>query len=149
MDPLTQIVLWSILILTTINLFKRPMSVQALPSPSTPSKEIGSSGSGHTLVKTWIEKGGDGVIRGWRAKCSCGAVSYATDATHAKPNKVATFGTEDNAIAHFESHAKNFNRVNGNVWKDKHDALLRELEDQKASCFCKDVSSVQLLPMKD
>lgn len=146
MDPITQIALWSILALTLINFFRRPTSAKALPAPA--SKAVSTSSPSHQLVKTYIEKEGDGVIRGWRAKCSCGATNYATNATLAVGNKRATYGTEESAIDAHELHAKNFNRVNGNVWKDRHDELLRELEAQRAGCFCKDVSTVELLPLK-
>lgn len=147
MDPITTTVLWAILALTVVNLFRKPKAAKALPAPAPKALSPVTSPE-HLLVRTYIEKEGDGVIRGWRAKCSCGALNYATNATQATGNKRATFGTEENAIDRFEEHAKAFNRVNGNPYKAELEKLRKDLADQQANCFCKDVSTVELLPLK-
>lgn len=148
MDPITTVAIWAILALVTANLFRRPKAAKAtakaLPAPAPTALD-----TEHRLVKTYIEMYGDGVMRGWRAKCSCGAISYATNATLETSSKRATYGTETNVIEAYEKHAENFKRANGNPYKDQIEALKKELDAQRAACFCKDVSHVELLPLKD
>lgn len=153
MDPITAGAIWAILALVTINLFRKPQTAKALPAPAPKALEPVTSPD-HQLVKTWIQKDGvDGVVHGWRAKCSCGAISYATnskEAAYVNGRRVnGSYGSEGNAIDGFERHAKNFNRVNGNPYKEQLEALKKELDAQRAACFCKDVSHVELLPLKD
>ena len=148
MDPITTAAIWVILTLVFINLFRRPRAASAIAPATTPKALSGVASPEHRLLKTYIEKEGDGVIRGWRAKCSCGATNYATNATNAVGNKRATFGTEESAIDAHEGHAKNFNRVNGNPLSAKLEDLQKELDDYKKACFCHDVSTVKLLPLK-
>lgn len=141
-----------LIVLIVINIFgfiySGRKANKALPQAPQPKAITPEPASAHMLMKTWIEMDGDGVIAGWRAKCSCGAISYATDATKRTSTKNATLGTEENVIKHFESHAKNFNRVNGNVWKDRHDELQRKFDDAQEKCYCKETQTVALLPLR-
>lgn len=141
-----------LIILIAINIFGFIYSgrkvYKALPTAPQPKALTAEPVTTHVLLKTWIEKDGDGVIAGFRAKCSCGAIMYATDATRRTSTKVATYGSEDNVVNHFESHAKNFNRANGNVWKEKHDELQRKFDEAQESCYCKETQTVALLPLR-
>lgn len=103
----------------------------------------------HKLLETWIETDGDGVIRGWRSRCSCGAVNYATNATLATDTKRATYGTEANVIEAHMTHAKNFKLANGNEWKDRHDELQKKFDEAQEKCYCKEISPVQLIALRD
>ncbi len=120
--------------------------VKALPA--VPQPKAISPAHEHKLVKTWIDTEGEEVLAGWRAKCSCGATSYATNAVARSTGKGAVYGSESNVIAAFENHAKNFNRANGNPYKEKLDALQKEFDEAQEKCYCKETHSVQLVPMK-
>lgn len=142
MDPFTLGAVWALIgvVLANIVLNRK----KAAPSKPPKAVEESASSPDHRLVKTWIEQYSTTVVPGWRAKCSCGAVCYANNS---KPGK--TYGSETNAVEAFESHAQNFARANGNPISDKIKELQQKLDEQQANCFCKDVSSVELIPLKD
>lgn len=102
----------------------------------------------HKLVKTWIQIDSMDTLDGWRAKCSCGTVSPASGLKSATRYENGSLGSEQSAIQKFEVHAKNFRRANGNAHKVEYDKLKAEFDEYKKSCYCKDVSSVELVPLK-
>lgn len=145
---------WLLAVLVLVNLIGflalgRKVKKVALPAGVQPKALTPEPADEHKLLKTWIEANGDGVIRGWRARCSCGATNYATNATLATNNKRATFGTEANAIEAHMAHANNFNVANGNKWKDRHDALQAKFDESQEKCYCKEISPVQLIALRD
>lgn len=112
-------------------------AIQALPSPE-----------GHLLVKTWTEAANGVRPAGWRWKCSCGVTGSANNITNPSVGKPGSLGSENNAIERFEAHAEGYKRVNGNEWKDRHDALQAKFDEAQEKCYCKDIHTVKLLPMK-
>lgn len=142
MDPFTLGAVWALIVVVLVNIVQSRKKA----SPSKPPKAVEESAPSpdHRLVKTWIEQYSSTVVAGWRAKCSCGVVCYATNTKEHK-----SYGSEGSAVDAFELHAKNFSRVNGNPVSDKLKELQQKLDEQQANCFCKDVSSVELIPLKD
>lgn len=140
MDPFMMTALYLVLGLSIFNLFRKPK----VAAPAKAIEPVASSD--HQLVKTWIEMSSYSIVAGWRAKCSCGAVCYSTNSKEGK-----SYGSETNVVEAFQRHAKLFAQANGteNPLKAEVESLKAQLEAQSAACFCKDVSTVQLLPMKD
>ena len=102
----------------------------------------------HRLVKTWIQMDSMDTLDGWRAKCSCGTVSHANGLVAATRGNGGSLGSEQSAIEKFERHAANFRRANGDHEKIKYAKLQKEFDEYKKSCYCKDVTSIELVPLK-
>lgn len=126
--------------LVLITKLKRPASVPVVPALPVAAE--------HLLIKTWTEAANGVRPAGWRWKCSCGVMGSANNITNPTGSKPGSLGSESNAIERFETHAEGYKRVNGNEWKDKHDALQARFDEAQEKCYCKDIHTVKLLPMK-
>lgn len=138
-----------LIVLILINIFGFIYSgrkvYNALPK-APQSKAITTSD--HHLVKTWIEADSTTAVSGWRAKCSCGALQYATNAKSTTYDKAGSYGSEINVIEAFERHAKAYARVNGNPDMEKLSAVQKEFDEYKEKCYCKETQTVALLPLR-
>jgi hypothetical protein len=109
-----------------------PKAIHDAPAPSD-----------HLLTRTWVERG-DSNAPGWRWKCSCGVIGLSSGIKEATITQSGSLGAESLAIERFKAHAKGYREANGNMWKDKHDALKAEFDVFQEKCYCKETFHHQL-----
>jgi hypothetical protein len=139
--------------LTNILVLRKASSPRALTA-STPVKALeGPTVPPHSLTRTWIVSTQEGKIgAGWRWKCSCGVWGVSSDSHNRYNPKDQTtaysLGTEKSAIAVFKEHARQYNEVNTDYYKEKFEKEQAEFAEYRKLCYCKDANDA-LLPWRN